>query len=118
MTNARHANRSIPALIITAGAVALLVSSPAIASSPTGGGDVRILDARARWETLNQIRADKFDLILPGAMRDNLFAFEFIIHNAIPDGTRVRINLEDNAIVTVHGVEWLYPPNSRILEIR
>ena len=49
---------------------------------------------------------------------NNLFAFEFIIHHAIPGGTRVRINLEDNAIVTVHGVEWLYPPNSRILEIR
>ncbi len=49
---------------------------------------------------------------------NNLFAFEFIIHHAIPDGTRVRINLEDNAIVTGHGVEWLYPPNSRILEIR
>jgi len=49
---------------------------------------------------------------------NNLFAFEFIIHNAIPGGTRVRINLEDNAVVTAHGVEWLYPPNSRILEIR
>ena len=49
---------------------------------------------------------------------DNIFSLEFIIHHAIPDGTRVRINFEDNAIVTVHGVEWLYPPNSRILEIR
>jgi Xaa-Pro aminopeptidase len=71
MTTDRPKNRSIPALIITAGAVALLASSPAVASSPTGGDDVRILDARAQWETLNQIRADKFDLILPGAMRDN-----------------------------------------------
>jgi len=49
---------------------------------------------------------------------DNIFSLEFIIHHAIPDGTRVRINFEDNAIVTVHGVEWLYPPNPRILEIR
>ena len=40
---------------------------------PAGAGqdDVRLLDARARYETLNLIRADKFDLILPGAMRDN-----------------------------------------------
>ena len=53
-------------------------------------------------------------VIQPG----NLFAFEFIIHHAIPDGTRLRINLEDNAVVTANGVEWLYPPNSRVLEIR
>jgi Xaa-Pro aminopeptidase len=60
-------------------------------------------------------RPDRAHVVIqPG----NLFAFEFIVHNAIPDGTRVRINLEDNAIVTAHGVEWLYPPNSRILEIR
>jgi Xaa-Pro aminopeptidase len=71
MTNTQQKIRSISALIITAGAVALLASFPAVAASPTGGGDVRILDARAQWETLNQIRADKFDLILPGAMRDN-----------------------------------------------
>jgi len=49
---------------------------------------------------------------------DNIFSLEFIIHHAIPDGSRVRINFEDNPIVTVQGVEWLYPPNSRILEIR
>ena len=33
--------------------------------------DARVLDAKARWEMLNLIRRDKFDLILPGAMRDN-----------------------------------------------
>ena len=60
-------------------------------------------------------RPDRADVVI---QPNNLFAFEFIIHHAIPDGTRVRINLEDNAVVTVNGVEWLYPPNSRILEIR
>ena len=45
-----------------------LAGAPARAQSD---GDVRILDAKARWETLNLIRQDKFDLILPGAMRDN-----------------------------------------------
>ena len=49
---------------------------------------------------------------------DNIFSLEFIVHQAIPDGSRVRINFEDNAIVTAHGVEWLYPPNSRILLVR
>ena len=33
--------------------------------------DVRLLDARARQQTLDLIRQEKFDLILPGAMRDN-----------------------------------------------
>jgi len=28
-------------------------------------------EARARWERMCQIRAEKFDLVLPGAMRDN-----------------------------------------------
>ena len=49
---------------------------------------------------------------------DNIFSLEFIVHQAIPDGTRVRINFEDNAIVTTDGVEWLYPPNPGILLIR
>ncbi len=49
---------------------------------------------------------------------ENIFSLEFIVHQALPDGSRVRINFEDNAIVTVHGVEWLYPPNSKILLIR
>ncbi len=49
---------------------------------------------------------------------NNIFSLEFIVHTAIPDGTRLAINFEDNAIVTRNGVEWLYPPNSRILLIR
>jgi len=49
---------------------------------------------------------------------DHIFSLEFIVHQAMPDGSRIRINFEDNAIVTVNGVEWLYPPNSRILIIR
>ncbi|MED5558955.1 MAG: hypothetical protein VYE24_00845, partial [Acidobacteriota bacterium] len=40
-------------------------------AQPTVPQDVRMLDAKARWETLNLIRHDKFNLILPGAMRDN-----------------------------------------------
>ena len=49
---------------------------------------------------------------------DNIFSLEFVVHSAMDDGTRMSINFEDNAIVTVHGVEWLYPPNPRILLIR
>jgi Xaa-Pro aminopeptidase len=49
---------------------------------------------------------------------DNIFSLEFVVHTAIPNGTRLAINFEDNAIVTDHGVEWLYPPNPRIQIIR
>ena len=49
---------------------------------------------------------------------NNIFSLEFIVHTAIPNGTRLRINFEDNAIVTGNGVEWLYPPNPRILIVR
>jgi Xaa-Pro aminopeptidase len=49
---------------------------------------------------------------------NNIFSLEFVAHTAMDDGTRMAINFEDNAIVTERGVEWLYPPNSRILLIR
>ena len=49
---------------------------------------------------------------------NNIFSLEFVVHTAIPNGTRLAINFEDNAIVTENGVEWLYPPNPRILIVR
>jgi len=49
---------------------------------------------------------------------NNIFSLEFVVHTAMDDGTRMSINFEDNAIVTDNGVEWLYPPNGRILLIR
>jgi hypothetical protein len=33
-------------------------------------------------------------------------------------GKKVRIPLEDDAVVTPRGVEWLYPANARILLVR
>ena len=48
----------------------------------------------------------------------HLFSLEFVVHSLMDDGTRLAINFEDNAIVTDNGVEWLYPPNSRLLLIR
>lgn len=51
--------------------------------------------------------------------QNNLFAFEFMVHTWVPEwGRRHSINLEDNAIVTEKGVEFLYPPNERIILIR
>lgn len=50
---------------------------------------------------------------------NHLFAFELFADTPIPewDGTRVRFGIEDDAIVTQDGVQYLYPPNSRILLI-
>jgi Xaa-Pro aminopeptidase len=50
----------------------------------------------------------------------NLFAIELFAYTAAPEfgGAKVRIPLEDDAIVTERGVEWLYPINERILMIR
>jgi Xaa-Pro aminopeptidase len=50
----------------------------------------------------------------------NLFSIELFAYTAIPEwgGKKLRIPLEDNAIVTARGVEWLYPVNQEVLLIR
>lgn len=50
----------------------------------------------------------------------NLFSIELFAYTAIPEwgGKKLRIPLEDDAIVTERGVEWLYPVNERVLLIR
>lgn len=49
-----------------------------------------------------------------------LLAVEFFAYTAAPewDGKKVRIPLEDDAIVTGRGIEWLYPVNDHILLVR
>jgi len=50
----------------------------------------------------------------------NIFAIELFAYTALDEwgGKKVRIPLEDDAIVTERGVEWLYPINERILLIK
>ncbi len=50
----------------------------------------------------------------------NLLSIEFFAYTAAPEwgGKKVRIPLEDDAVVTERGVEWLSPANQRILLIR
>ncbi len=50
----------------------------------------------------------------------NLLSIELFAYTANPDwdGKKVRIPLEDDAVVTPRGAEWLYPANQRILLIR
>jgi Xaa-Pro aminopeptidase len=49
-----------------------------------------------------------------------LISVELFAYTANPDwgGRKVRIPLEDDAVVTERGVEWLYPANRGILVIR
>ncbi|MHA1419158.1 MAG: M24 family metallopeptidase [Candidatus Heimdallarchaeaceae archaeon] len=62
-------------------------------------------------------RPDRAHLVIK---TNNLFAFEFIAYTPNPDwkGRKVRFNVEDNAVVTENGVEWLYSPNEQILLIQ
>ena len=47
----------------------------------------------------------------------NLFSIEFFAYTPVAEwgGKKLRIPLEDDAIVTERGIEWLYPVNERIL---
>ena len=47
----------------------------------------------------------------------NLFSIELFAYTAVPEwgGAKLRIPLEDDAIVTERGIGWLYPINRRIL---
>jgi Xaa-Pro aminopeptidase len=61
----------------------------------------------------------------PGQMKYKIvpttfLAIEFFAYTAAPEwgGKKVRIPLEDDAVVTERGVEWLYPVNEKILLIK
>lgn len=49
-----------------------------------------------------------------------LLSVELFAYTAAPEwgGAKIRIPLEDDAVVTERGVEWLYPVNRRILVIK
>ncbi len=50
----------------------------------------------------------------------NLLSIELFAYTSIPewDGKKLRVPLEDDAIVTTRGIEWLYPVNRRVLLIK
>lgn len=50
----------------------------------------------------------------------NLLSIELFAYTAIPEwgGKKLRVPLEDDAIVTARGVEWLYPVNQKVRLIR
>ena len=75
----------------------------------TGNGDT---EPGARFAPFSPAR------LLFEIQPNHLFSFEYMVHTWIPEGNgRVSINFEDNHIVTENGVEWLYPPNEKIIII-
>jgi len=50
---------------------------------------------------------------------NHFFSFEYMVHTNLPErpGYPVSLNIEGNHIVTSRGVEYLHPPNDRILLI-
>ncbi|MDB4292809.1 M24 family metallopeptidase [Maribacter sp.] len=50
----------------------------------------------------------------------NLISIELFAYSKVPEwgGKKLRIPLEDDAVVTERGIEWLYPINPRILVIK
>lgn len=50
----------------------------------------------------------------------NLLSIELFAYTAIPEwgGKKLRVPLEDDAVLTERGIEWLYPANRRLLLIR
>ncbi len=54
-------------------------------------------------------------------LRDGtLISIELFAYTAVPEwgGAKVRMPLEDDALITARGAEWLYPPADRILLVR
>ncbi|MBE3118536.1 MAG: M24 family metallopeptidase [Candidatus Atribacteria bacterium] len=50
---------------------------------------------------------------------NNIFSFEFVCYIPVPGWKeKMRLNLEDNAIITERGVEFLYPTEDRLIVIR
>ena len=61
-------------------------------------------------------RSDRDHLTI---QENHLFAFEYMVHTNLPErpGFPLSINIEDNDIVSSRGVEFLHPPNEKILLI-
>ncbi len=51
---------------------------------------------------------------------NSLFAFEFRVFTPASEwgGKKIPVCIEENALITEHGVEWVHPPQNRVLLIR
>ncbi len=66
--------------------------------------------------SMANFRADRHHLVI---QENHIFAFEYMVHRNIPErpGLPLAINISNPQIVTGKGVEWLQPPNERIVLI-
>lgn len=50
----------------------------------------------------------------------NFLSIELFLYTPVPEfgGRKIKIPLEDNGVVTERGLEWVYPPASRILLVK
>jgi Xaa-Pro aminopeptidase len=61
-------------------------------------------------------RSDRDHLVI---RENHIFSFEYMVHTSLPErpGFPISLNIEGNHVVTSRGVEYLHPPNERILLI-
>jgi Xaa-Pro aminopeptidase len=66
--------------------------------------------------SMTSFRADRHSLTI---QENHIFAFEYMIHRNIPErpGFPLAINISNVQIISSRGVEWLQPPNERIVLI-
>lgn len=50
----------------------------------------------------------------------SIISLEFIVFTPVKEwgGNKVPVNIEENAVITPHGIEWLHPPQDRPHVIR
>ena len=66
--------------------------------------------------SMTTFRADRHDLVI---QENHIFAFEYMVHRNIPErpGFPLAINISNVQVISSRGVEWLQPPNEKIVLI-
>jgi hypothetical protein len=66
--------------------------------------------------SMTSFRADRHGLTI---QENHIFAFEYMVHQNIPErpGFPLAINISNVQVISNRGVEWLQPPNERIVLI-
>ena len=51
---------------------------------------------------------------------NSIISMEYIVFTPADEwgGAKIPVNIEENVLITEHGIEWLYPPQDRVLIIR